>query len=110
MRVIVGGRAKKRLAASTSQTSRFEREVLTQPKNLEGLMNLPGKWVDQVRREEAFQRLILDLDSSVGPTHGDLEGMADNGHFKFTCRHPLFLFNQHGDLEGVPFSASWSPT
>ncbi len=31
MRVIVGGRAKKRLAASTSQMSRFETEVLTHP-------------------------------------------------------------------------------
>lgn len=40
MRVIVGGRAKKRLAASTSRMSRFEIEVLTHPKNLRALMGL----------------------------------------------------------------------
>ncbi len=26
-------------------------------------------------------------------------GMAYNGHFGCTCYHPLFLFNQFGDLE-----------
>ena len=99
MRVIVGGRAKKRLAASTSQMSRFETEVLTHPKNLDALMGLPGKWVDQVRRRKPLKRLVLDMDSSVSPTHGDQEGTAYNGHFECTCYHPLFLFNQHGDLE-----------
>jgi hypothetical protein len=37
----------------------------------------------------------------VSPTHGDQEGSAYNGHFECTCYHPLFLFNQHGDLERV---------
>ena len=40
-----------------------------------------------------------DMDSSVSPTHGDQEGTAYNGHFGCTCYHPLFLFNQFGDLE-----------
>ena len=101
MRVIVGGRAKKRLAASTSQMSRFETEVLTHAKNLDALMELPGKWVDQVGRRKPLKRLVLDMDSSVSPTHGDQEGTAYNGHFECTCYHPLFLFNQHGDLERV---------
>ena len=39
------------------------------------------------------------MDSSVSPTHGDQEGTAYNGHFGCTCYHPLFLFNQFGDLE-----------
>jgi hypothetical protein len=43
--------------------------------------------------------IILDMDSSVSPTHGDQEGTAYNGHFGCTCYHPLFLFNQFGDLE-----------
>ena len=30
---------------------------------------------------------------------GDQEGTAYNGHFGCTCYHPLFLFNQFGDLE-----------
>ncbi len=39
------------------------------------------------------------MDSSVSPTHGDQEGTAYNRHFGCTCYHPLFLFNQFGDLE-----------
>ena len=43
--------------------------------------------------------IILDMDSSVSPTHGDQEGTAYNGHFGCSCYHPLFVFNQFGDLE-----------
>ena len=43
--------------------------------------------------------IILDMDSSVSPTHGEQEGTAHNGHFGCTCYHPLFLFSQFGDLE-----------
>ncbi len=43
--------------------------------------------------------IILDMDSSVSPTHGEQEGAAYNGHFGCCCYHPLFLFNQFGDLE-----------
>lgn len=46
-----------------------------------------------------LKMIILDMDSSVGPTHGEQEGTAYSGHFGCTCYHPLFLFNQFGDLE-----------
>jgi hypothetical protein len=39
------------------------------------------------------------MDSSVSETHGAQEGSAYNGHFGCTCYHPLFVFNQFGDLE-----------
>jgi len=39
------------------------------------------------------------MDPSVSPTHGEQEGAAYNGHFSGTCYHPLFMFNQFGDLE-----------
>jgi hypothetical protein len=39
------------------------------------------------------------MDSSVSPTHGDQESSLWNGHFGCTCYHPLFVFNQFGDLE-----------
>ena len=39
------------------------------------------------------------MDSSVSLTHGAQEGTAYNVHFECTCYHPLFLFNQFGDLE-----------
>ncbi len=43
MRQVVGGRATKHTAASTSQMGRFETEVLTQPKNLKALTKMSGK-------------------------------------------------------------------
>jgi hypothetical protein len=39
------------------------------------------------------------MDSSESPTWGEQEGSAYNGHFRCTCYHPLFVFNQFGDLE-----------
>ncbi len=39
------------------------------------------------------------MDSSVSPTHGEQELSVWNGHFGCTCYHPLFVFNQFGDLE-----------
>ena len=42
---------------------------------------------------------MLDMDSSVSPTHGEQEDSVWNGHYACTCYHPLFVFNQFGDLE-----------
>jgi Transposase DDE domain group 1 len=42
---------------------------------------------------------VLDMDSSVSPTHGEQEMSVWNGHYACTCYHPLFVFNQFGDLE-----------
>jgi hypothetical protein len=35
----------------------------------------------------------------VSPTHGEQEMSVWNGHYACTCYHPLFVFNQFGDLE-----------
>jgi len=43
--------------------------------------------------------IVLDMDSSESPTYGEQEGSAYNGHFGCTCYHPLFVFNQFGDVE-----------
>ena len=99
MRQIVGGRATEHTAASTSQMGRFETEVLTQPSNLKALTNLSGKWIDRLRERQPMRELILDMDSSVSETYGEQEGTAFNGHFGCTCYHPLFCFNQFGDVE-----------
>jgi len=99
MRHIIGGRASKKQAASISQVSRFETDVLVYPDNLEALMHMPGQWVDLIRQRRPIKKLILDMDSSVSETYGDQEGTAYNGHFGCDCYHPLFLFNQDGDVE-----------
>ena len=99
MRWIVGGKAVERQAASTSQMGRFETELLASDANVEVLTDMNGMWIDRVHDRRPPKMIILDLDSSVSPTHGDQEGAAYNGHFGCTCYHPLFLFNQFGDLE-----------
>jgi hypothetical protein len=43
--------------------------------------------------------IVLDMDSNVSQTHGDQENSVWNSHYACTCYHPLFVFNQFGDLE-----------
>jgi Transposase DDE domain group 1 len=99
MRWIVGGRAVTQSAASASQMGRFETEVLVQEANLSALTDLSGRWIDRVHARRPGKGIVLDIDSSVSPTFGKQEGSAYNGHFGCPCYHPLFVFNQFGDLE-----------
>ena len=99
MRWIVGGHAVAKQAASASQMGRFETEFLASDDNIAVLADLSGAWVDRVHDRKPPKNMILDMDSSVSPTHGEQEGTAYNGHFGCTCYHPLFLFNHLGDLE-----------
>ena len=99
MRWIVGEQAVMDQAASTSQIGRFETEVLAKEANVTALADLSGRWIDVVHARRAANVVVLDMDSSVSPTHGEQEGTAYNGHFGCTCYHPLFVFNQLGDLE-----------
>ncbi len=99
MRQVVGGRAVDARAASATQMGRFETETLAQPENRTALADLNGQWIDRFHDRKGLKYIVLDMDSSVSPTHGDQEGAAWNGHFDCTCYHPLFLFNQFGMLE-----------
>ena len=67
--------------------------------NLAALRDLSGAWIDRVHARKPPDGMILDMDSSESPVHGDQEGAAWNGHFQSKCLHPLFVFNQFGDLE-----------
>ena len=67
--------------------------------NFAALTDLSGVWIDRVHDRRPPKMIILDMDPSVSPTHGDQEGTAYNGLFGCTCYHPLFLFNQFGDLD-----------
>jgi Transposase DDE domain group 1 len=99
MRAIVGREGLHRRAASTSEMGRFETAWLATESNLVALAGLSGRWIDRVHARRPSDGIILDLDSSESPTFGQQEGSAWNGHFRCTCYHPLFLFNQFGDLE-----------
>jgi hypothetical protein len=85
--------------ASPSQMGRFETRWLTAEKNLSALADLSGKWIDSVHARRPPRGILLDMDSSVSPTHGEQEYSVWNGHYECTCYHPLFVFNQFGDLE-----------
>src|SRR5262249_50332266 len=61
--------------------------------------DLSGQWIDLVRGRRPPRGIVLDMDSSVSPTHGEQEMSVWNGHYACTCYHPLFVFNQFGDLE-----------
>src|SRR4051794_29445491 len=99
MRAIVGREGIDRPAASSSEMGRFETGWLTTEANLATLAALSGAWIDRVHERRPPDGIILDMDSSESPTHGEQEGTAWNGHFGCTCYHPLFVFNQFGDLE-----------
>ena len=97
MRAIVDRKGLEGAAASSSQMGRFEIAWLASDDNLAALSDLSGVWIDRARR--GSKTIVLDIDSSVSPTHGEQEGSSYNGHFGCSCYHPLFVFNQFGDLE-----------
>ena len=95
MRWIVGGHAVTKQAASSSQMGRFETEVLATEETLAALPDLSGQWIDSVHDRRPPTRIILDMDSSVSPTHGEQEGSA-----KARGIDPILgRFTSHGDLE-----------
>jgi hypothetical protein len=108
MRWIVRGKAAQRSAASPSQMGRFETQWLAAPENFAALADLSGQWIDLVHGRRLSRGIVLDMDSSVSPTHGEQEMSVWNGHYACTCYHPLFVFNQFGDLERCALRASIS--
>jgi hypothetical protein len=114
MRVVVGWQGSEQTGGSTSEMGRFETELLTQKDNLRGLEGLNVEWVKRAITRTVHNRIILDIDSSESPVHGQQEAAAYNGHFECVCYHPLFCFKQFGDCEGavlrpgnVPSDAGW---
>ena len=90
MRAVIGKRALDRTAASSGTVSRFETEILTQDENIDALATLNSGWVSKAVSLSKANKVILDIDSSESPVHGNQEGSAYNGHFESTCYHPLF--------------------
>ena len=87
-------------AALTSTLHWFETELLTREENLVGLMAVNRDVIGQAETLDRADRVVLDMDSSESPVHGQQEGSAYNGHFESVCYPPLFLCNDHGGLLG----------
>jgi len=101
MRAVIGKRALDKTAASSGTVSRFETDILTRDENIEALANLNSGWASKAVSLSKAKKVILDIDSSESPVHGNQEGSAYNGYFESTCYHPLFCFNHFGDCEGA---------
>ena len=103
LRYIVGGKAEDSSAASSSEIGRFETTCLTQQNNLAVLQAISGAWIQKVNAKRNIKKkirhMIFDIDSSESEVYGKQEGSSYNGHFECNCYHPLFCFNQFGDLE-----------
>ena len=73
MRWIVGGKAAQGSAASPSQTGPFETQWLAAPANFSSLTDLSGYRIDLVHGGRPPRGIVLNMDSSVSPTHGEQE-------------------------------------
>ena len=100
MRRITGKKLDNKNAASANTMGRFETQMLSVEDNLQALSEVNGRWVEGALEKTTHRRIILDMDSSASPVHGQQEASGYNGHFGCTCYHPLFCFNQFGDCEG----------
>jgi Transposase DDE domain group 1 len=60
-------------------------------------MALNREILEQTESLDGSERVVLDMDSSESPVHGEQEGSACNRHFESVCYHPRFLFDHHGD-------------
>ena len=87
--------------AGQSSLSRFENKILATGRGLKVLEESLGRSADTLLRRRNKRRLIIDVDSTEDPAHGNQEGAAFNGYFDQVCYHPLFCFTGKGDLLGA---------
>ena len=81
MRQVVGGRVVDAQAASATQMGRLKAETLALPENREALADLNGQWIDRFHDRNGLKFIVLDMDSSVSPTHGkDLNARHHSQH------------------------------
>ena len=99
MRWIVGGRAAQGRAASPSQMGRFETQWLAAPANLSALSDLSGQWIDIVHGRRPPKGIVLDMDSSVSPTHGEQEFGFIVTNMSRPAERVVAFYNKRGTCE-----------
>ena len=55
---------------------RFETHWLAAETNLSALADLSGRWINLVHSRRPPRGIVLDMDSSVSPTHGEASNPA----------------------------------
>jgi len=66
---------------------RFETETLALPENRAAPADLNGQWIERFHDRNGLRYIMLEMDSTVSPTHGDQIGVAWNGQFGCTWRY-----------------------
>jgi hypothetical protein len=97
IRLIGSEKIWERGAALTSRLQSFETELLSREENVAGLAAINRGLLAKAEGLDSRQRVVLDMDSTEIPVHGEQEQSAYNKHFESTCYHPLLLFNREGD-------------
>jgi len=87
--------------ASQSRLSRLENDILGNEAGLQALEAALTRSTDALLKRKNKKRLIIDLDSTEDPAHGQQEGVAYNGHFAKNCFHPILCFTSDGDCLGA---------
>ena len=107
MRWVVGGKAAQGRAASPSQMGRFETNGSRHGESSRSRRSF-RKWIDRVhaRRPPRGDRARHGFEREPDPWRTGES--VWNGHFDCTCYHPLFVFNQFGDLERCAFRPATS--
>src|ERR1700722_16913266 len=82
---IDGGKAALGCSAGPSQMGHFETQWLAADTTLSALTDLSGRWMDLVHKRRPRRGIVLDMDSSVSPTHSEQEMSACNGHYQCTA-------------------------
>ena len=73
MRWIVGGRAVAEAGGIGQSDGPLRDGVWLTDENLAALADLSGQWIDRVHGRRPPKSIVLDMDSSVSPTHGEQE-------------------------------------
>ena len=71
--------------------------MLAEDENFAGLARINRELIGKAEAVDSPERVVLDMDSTEIPVHGQQERSAYNGHFESTCYRPLLLFHREGD-------------
>jgi hypothetical protein len=104
MRWIVGGHGGAGLCGFAQTVGRFETHWLAAETNLSALADLSARWINLVHSRRPPRGIVLDMDSSVSPTHGEQEMSVRNGHYE--CMQPSVVriqpVRRPGTLRSAP--------
>jgi hypothetical protein len=83
--MLASRRRREARVALTSTLHCFERDVLTEERNYQGLARLNTALIQHAAARSAIPSVTLDIDSSESPVHRAQEQSAYDGHFESPC-------------------------